>query len=471
MRIPIWLSTLLIALPFDCGNAQEWRQFRGPDSNPTSDNPDLPSVWSEEKNIEWSVDLPGRAWSSPIVTGGRIFLTTVITDGKSKPPETGTEYSNQYVAELMKQGLGQEEIQAKVQARDIELPSEVNVHFWLYCLDVETGETLWKDEFFSGNPKGGRHRKGSFASETPVTDGNHVYVYIANMGIFAYDLDGNLAWQTELKTHPIYLDFGTGSSPVLHDGRLILVHDNEEDAFVAAFDTSDGSEVWRTEREPPADAPPQLPKSAWVTPYVWQNELRTEIVTQRPGLAISYDLEGNELWRLEGTSAAPAASSFACGENLILNGGRRAPILSIAPGLQGTLKLDKDIADNKHIAWVAERAGTYIPSALAYSDGLYVLDDKGIMTKLNAETGEQVYKKRLSGKTANITSSPWAYNNRVFCLSEQGDTYVLDSGAEFKIEATNSLNDFTMATPAIVGNRLILRTEKKLYSIRNEESE
>ncbi|MFN3189293.1 MAG: PQQ-binding-like beta-propeller repeat protein [Aureliella sp.] len=468
MRLSASLSLVLIGLTCVCGNAEEWRQFRGPEFNPTSDNPNLPIVWGPEKNIEWSTELPGRAWSSPIVTGGKVFLTTVVTDGKSKPPETGTEYSNQYVAELMKQGLDQEEIQAKVQARDIELPSEVNVHYWLYCLDLKTGQPIWKDEFFTGNPVGGRHRKGSFASETPVTDGEHVYVYIANMGIFAYDLDGKQTWHTKLKAHPIYLDFGTGSSPVLHDDRIIIVHDNEEDAFVAAFRTQDGKEVWRTQRETPAKAPPQLPKSAWVTPFVWQNELRTEIVTQRPGVAISYDLEGNELWRIEGLSAAPAASSFAFGEKLILNGGQRAPILAILPGLEGSLKLDKDTPENEHIAWVSERSGTYIPSALAYRNGLYVLNDKGIISKLNPESGELVYKKRLSGKTANMTSSPWAYRDRVFCLSEQGDTYVLGSGSEFEIEAVNSLDDFTMATPAVVGDRLLLRTEKKLYSIREQ---
>lgn len=468
MKCKSSMPLLLIAFVSVAADAHEWPQFRGPESNPTSENPDLPMVWGPEKNIEWSLELPGRAWSSPVVTGGRVFLTTVVTDGESKPPETGTDYSNQYVAELMKQGLKPEEVQAKVQERDIELPSEVRVHYWLYCLDLDTGQPVWKDEFFSGEPVGGRHRKGSFASETPVTDGKFVYVYIANMGLFAYDLTGKQVWHTKLKAHPIYLEFGTGSSPALHDGRIIIVHDNEEDSFVAAFDTKDGSEVWRTQRKPPANAPAQLPKSAWVTPYTWENSLRTEIVTQRPGVAISYDLDGQELWRIGGLSAAPAASSFALGDNLILNGGRMAPIAAIRPGLEGELKLDKKSTEDEHVAWIAERAGTYIPSALAYSNELYVLNDKGIISKLNSETGEQIYKKRLSGKTANITSSPWAYNDKVFCLSEQGDTYVLDSGSEFKLEATNSLNDFTMATPAIVGDRLLLRTEKKLYSIRKE---
>lgn len=457
----------LSALTCSVVGAQDWPQFRGPNSNPTAENPRLPIEWGPEQNIEWSSEIPGRAWASPIVTQGRIFLTTVVTDGKSKPPQTGTEYSNQYVAELTKQGLKPEEVQEKVLKRDIELPTEVTVHYWLYCLDLASGKTLWKDKFRGGKPVGGRHRKGSFASETPVTDGKNIYVYVANMGLFAYDLDGRQVWQTKLKAYPIYLEFGSGSSPVLHDGQIIIVHDNEEDAFIAAFNTTDGGEVWRTKREAPVDASPRLPKSGWVTPYIWKNKIRTEIITQRPGVAISYDLKGQELWRVLGVGAAPAASSFAFGENLILNGGRQAPIVSIKPGLSGEARIDDKATDNKHIQWVARRAGTYIPSALGYGDGLYVLDDKGIITKLNPKTGEQVFKSRLSkSKTANITSSPWAYNGRVFCLSEQGDTYVLGTGAKFKLEATNSLGDFTMASPAIVGDRLLLRTEEKLYSIR-----
>ena len=463
LNLLVVIGTFLVST----ARGQDWPQFRGPDSNPTAENPNLPVEWGADKNIEWSAVLPGRAWSSPVVTNGRVFLTTVVTDGKSKPPQTGTDYSNQYVAELMKQGLDQKEIMKKVQERDIELPSEVALHFWLYCLDLETGKPIWKDEFHNGKPGGGRHRKGSFASETPVTDGKCVYAYVANLGLFAYDLNGKQVWHTKLKAHPIYLEFGTGSSPVLHDGHIIIVHDNERDAFIAAFDTADGSEVWRTKREAPEGAPARLPKSAWVTPYIWKNKLRTEIVTQRPGVAISYDTQGNELWRITGVGAAPAASSFAFGGNLILNGGKMAPMASISPGLVGAHKLDDKAADNEHINWVAKRTGTYIPSALGYGDGLYVLDDKGIITKLNPETGEQIFKSRLSKKkTANISSSPWAYNGKVFCLSEQGDTYVLGTGSEFELETTNSLDDFTMATPAIVGDRLLLRTEKKLYSIR-----
>ncbi len=447
----------------------DWPQFRGPVANPTAENPNLPDQWGADKNIEWSVELPGRGWSSPIVTDGKVFLTTVVTDGESKPPQAGTDYSNEYVAELTRQGLSGEEVMQKVQERDFELPSQVNVHFWLYCLNLATGETLWKDEFYAGHPAGGRHRKNSFASETPVTDGKHVFVYIANMGLYAYDLSGNQVWHTKLKSYPIYLEFGTGSSPVLHGDRIIIVHDNEESGFIAAFDVADGSELWRTARVPAKSKSPQpVPKSGWVTPFVWQNKLRTEIITLQPGVAISYDTDGNELWRLGGMTVAPAASSFALGDDLILDGGKRSAMFAIKPGAAGEIEAEGD-ERSEFVRWVAPRTGTYIPTPVAYQDGIYVLDDKGIITKLDAATGKQVFKHRLGTDSPTITSSPWAYNGRVFCLSEQGDTYVLEAGDEYNLLHVNSLDDFTMATPAITGDRLILRTDKKLFSIRQAD--
>src|SRR6266478_1757212 len=188
----------------------------------------------------WAAEIPGRGWSSPIVNGGSVFLTTVETEGKSKIPQIGTEYSNEYVAELMKQGLSEKEVLEKVTARDIELPKEVTLHYFLYCLDIETGKVIWKKEFYSGQPPGGRHRKNSFTSETPITDGKLVYVYVANLGFYAYDMQGTQVWRTPLEAYPIYLDFGTGGSPALWGDMLVIVNDNEKQQFIAAFDKRTG---------------------------------------------------------------------------------------------------------------------------------------------------------------------------------------------------------------------------------------
>jgi len=188
-----------------------WPQFRGPESNPVGTHARLAERWSKTENVEWFQEIPGRGWSSPIVTGGKVYITTATTDGKSKPPQIGTEYSNEYVAELQKQGLSMEEIVKRVTERDIELPNEVTLHYFLYCMNLKTGKVDWTKEFYTGRPPGGRHRKNSFVSETPVTDGKFVYVYVANLGLWAFDVKGKQVWTTPLEANPMYLDLGTGS--------------------------------------------------------------------------------------------------------------------------------------------------------------------------------------------------------------------------------------------------------------------
>ncbi len=161
----------------------EWPGFRGPSSNPSALNSNLPDKWSKTSNIEWTANLPGLGWSSPIVASRNIFVTTVATDGQAKQPQVGTDYSNDYVAELMKQGLKDKELLDRLNARDFELPNEVFLHYFLYSIDLDSGKINWRREFQSGHPPGGRHRKNSFSSETPVTDGQRVYVYINNLGL------------------------------------------------------------------------------------------------------------------------------------------------------------------------------------------------------------------------------------------------------------------------------------------------
>src|SRR5215218_4425290 len=240
---------LLLASAAVYGNDGAWPQFRGPDSNPVGAHERLADRWSKTENVEWSREIPGRGWSSPIVTGGRVYVTSVTTEGKSKPPQTGTEYSNEYAAELMKQGLPMEQVLEKLKARDIELPHEVTLHYFLYCLDLKSGEVEWRQEFHTGQPPGGRHRKNSFTSESPVTDGESVYVYVANLGLWAFDLKGKQLWKTPLEAHPIYLDFGTGSSPALAGDLLVIVNDNQRQQHIAAFDKRTGRQVWRTNRD------------------------------------------------------------------------------------------------------------------------------------------------------------------------------------------------------------------------------
>ena len=460
----IILSATFIAASTALAKDTAWPQFRGPDSNPVGTDPRLAERWSKTENVEWSLEIPGRGWSSPIVTGGRVYLTTVTTDGKSKPPQSGTEYSNEYVAELQKQGLPMAEIIKRVTERDIELPHEVNLHYFLYCLNLKSGKVEWTKEFHVGHPPGGRHRKNSFVSETPVTDGKFIYVYVANLGLWAFDLKGRQVWTTPLEANPIYLDFGTGSSPVLADNLLVILNDNEKQQFLAAFDKQTGKQVWRTNRE----FGPQGRRSAWVTPFVWRHQLRTEIVTVGPGVVASYDFAGKELWRMSGMSGAPVPMPFAYDGLLYINGGRGGLLVAVRPGAAGDISLKADETSNKYVAWSVPRAGTYLPSPVAFEGAVYSLTETGILTRFDAKTGKQTYKTRIDPAATAFTTSPWAYNGKLFCLSEEGQTFVVSTGEEFKLLHVNALDDFTLASPALVGDRLLLRTEHRLYSIRRK---
>ncbi len=463
-KLPLLLCALSLTV-----HAQDkvWPQFLGPQSNPVGTHARLAERWSKTENVEWSQEIPGRGWSSPIVTGDKVYVTTVTTEGKSKPPQTGTEYSNEYVAELMKQKLPMEEVIKRVTERDIELPHEVMLHYFLYCLDLKSGKLEWKKEFYTGRPPGGRHRKNSFVSETPVTDGKSIYVYVANLGLWAFDLKGNQSWSTPLDANPIYLDFGTGSSPALAGNLLIVVSDNEKQQYIAAFNKQTGRQVWRTNRDLGGKRQP-VQRSGWSTPFVWRHALRTEIVAVGPETVISYDMTGKELWRMSGMAATPIPTPFAYEGLLYINGGRGRSLFAIRPGATGDISLKEGQTANEYVVWSQPRGGTYLPSSVAYQGFVYTLTETGILNRYDAKTGKQTYKTRIDPAATAFTTSPWAYNGKLFCLSEEGQTFVVNTGEEFQLSHVNELDDFAQASPALVNDRLLIRTEHRLYSIRRK---
>ena len=466
-KLPLFLCALSLASLTVHGQDRVWPQFLGPQSNPVGTHARLAERWSKTENVEWSQEIPGRGWSSPIVTGGKVYVSTVTTEGKSKPPQTGTEYSNEYIAELQKQGLPIAEVLKRMTERDIELPHEVMLHYFLYCLDLKSGKLEWKKEFYTGRPPGGRHRKNSFVSETPVTDGKSIYVYVANLGLWAFDLKGNQTWTTPLDTNPIYLDFGTGSSPALADNLLIVVSDNQKQQYIAAFNKQTGKQVWRTNRDLGGTRQP-VQRSGWSTPFVWRHELRTEIVAVGPQTVVSYDLTGKELWRMSGMAATPVPTPFAYEGLLYINGGRGRPLFAIRPGAAGDISLKEGQTANEYVVWSQPRGGTYLPSSVAYQGFVYTLTETGILNRYDAKTGKQTYKTRIDPAASAFTTSPWAYNGKLFCLSEEGQTFVVNTGEEFQLSHVNELDDMALASPALVNDRLLIRTEHRLYSIRRK---
>ncbi len=445
----------------------DWPQFRGPDSSGVADGSRLPLRWSTTDNVAWVTEIPGRGWSSPVVLGSRVFVTAAINSGAFKAPSTGI-YGNDLAEELMKQGLPMEEVIKRVSARDIEASAEASeVRYVVYSLDAGSGKVVWQQEAHKGKPFGGRHRKNTYASETPATDGERLYVsFGGNVGLFAYTLTGDLLWKKTWTPQPIYLDFGTASSPVVHGGRVYQMFDNEGESFLAALDAKTGKEVW-TARRTGFKAPMQ---SGWATPFIWKNDRRVEIVTIGKGTVVSYGLDGSELWRLGGmTQATP---SPVAGDGLLYvgsgsQGETGRPLFAIKPGASGDISLVKDQTSNTFVAWLHPRLSGYTPSPLLYRGRIYVINDNGIMQVADARTGKELYKARVGGGGMTFSSSPLASQGRIYAVSEDGDVVVFEAADEYRELAKNSLGEMSLATPAADANSLYIRTATKLYKVKN----
>lgn len=419
--------------------AQEWPRFRGPDGAgivTMPDDPALPDTWSRTQNVVWRTDIPGIGWSSPVVWGRTVFVTAVVSDGAVEAPIGGLY-------------------------RDGERPTPVDVHHWMaYAVDLDSGDIRWQTELFSGAPAHSKHLKNSFASETPVTDGERLYVYFGNVGVFCLDLDGRELWSVEWPPVRTRSGWGTGASPVLHNGRLYVVSDNDDQSFITALSAETGAEVWRTPRDEGTN---------WATPYVWEHEVRTEIVTTGADQVRSYDLDGRLLWQLGGLSSITVPMPFSRFGLLYLEAGytgdRQRPVYAIRPGATGDISLEPGQTSNDYIAWHLPQGGTYNTSPLVYGDYYYTLMDRGFMTAHDARTGEQIYSRRRIAVGTGFTASPWAYNGQIFAMSEEGETFVIRAGSDFEVLHTNDLDEFTLATPAIVDASLIIRTHSALYRI------
>ena len=311
----------------------------------------MPDTWSAADGVAWKTEIPGRGWSSPIVWGERVFITTAIKEGgEPEPVKKGLYFGG-------------------------NRPAPKEAYRWMvYCLDLDSGKIVWEKDVHRGVPKHGHH---------------------------------------------------------------YVVNDNEKESFFVALNKKTGKRIWRVQRDE---------KSNWATPFVWKNEKRTEIVTPGTGKIRSYGLDGQLLWELGGMSVITIPTPFAEHGLLYVTSGyvmdRRKPLFAIRPGAVGDISLQEDQTGNEHIAWCQKKAGPYNPSPIVYG------------------------KRRIGPGARAFTSSPWAYDGKIFCLSEDGDTFVIRTGPAFELLGKNSLGELCMATPAVVRDGLIIRTESNLFRIK-----
>ncbi len=412
-----------------------WPQWRGPASTGVSPEKNLPVEWSSTKNVKWKTPVPGRGHSSPIVWGKKVFLTTAIEGGVVPGAKATTHI-----------------IEGQVFIHPDSVGGDRKHTFKVLCLDKETGKLLWEQTAYEGTPYDDRHRKSSFASSTPATDGQHVYAFFGSEGLYCYDMNGKLIWKASLGKLGT-LGMGTGTSPVLYENFVILQCDEEEGkaSFIVALDKKTGKEVWRT---------PRKVQASWATPILARTSKRTELITSGNEFIIAYDpANGKELWQSKGVESNAIPTPVAGGETVFVVAGFPTKIaLAIRLGGMGQLS-------DSNILWKYAKGTAYVPSPILYGDYLYLTTDRGILTCLDAKTGKVIYEGGRVPIPATFTASPVAFDGKILLTSEDGDTFIIKAGAQHEVLRTNSLDEPVYASPALADGKIFIRGEKNLYCI------
>jgi outer membrane protein assembly factor BamB len=640
--VVLWFGMALLPAVAQAG---EWPQFRGPQSAGVAAKTTLPAQWGPDKNVQWKITIPGVAWSSPVVWGDKVFVTTAVTDNQRKPQAGGgfggpggggpggfggpgrggpgrggpggfggpgqilppflqerlnlTDQQKKEVEELQKEidskiekiltaeqfkdmragsgrggpggfggpggggrggpgrgGFGgpgqilppflQERLkltdQQKRQVEDLQketdskvekiLTAEQNKQFkemragfgrggpggfggpggggrggfgggrppdvvyrWqIYCIDRTTGNVLWKQIALEGKPRIPIQQSNTYATETPVTDGERVYAYFGMHGLFCYDFSGKLLWKKDLGAYPTVMGQGPASSPVIDGERLFLQIDNEENSFLVALNTKSGDELWRVTRNE---------RTNHCSPIVWKNKKRTELVTSGSQKVRSYDpATGKILWELGmgggrcystpvgdrerlyvgceggfgggafgGGPGGPGDDQGPPGGGRGAFGGGGGGLFAVRAGASGDLTLKQAETSNAGVAWSQPRSGPEKASPLVYQGYLYILRGSGgLLTCYDAKTGKQVYRERLP-RAASFWASPWACDGKIFCLDDNGTTHIIQAGPEFKVLGQNSVDEMCWASPAVADEALFMRGVDHLYCIKAKAEE
>jgi outer membrane protein assembly factor BamB len=423
--------------------AEEWPQFRGPNGGGVAVGASPPVSWdlASGENVAWSVSIPGLAHASPVVWGDRVYIATVVSDDED--PE-------------LRVGL----------YGDIEPVEGDGVHRWVVmALDKSSGDVVWTKTAYEGVPEVKRHPKATHANSSPATDGEHVVVFFGSEGLYCYDTDGALLWSKDfgLLDSGFFMvksaQWGFASSPIIHDGAVIVQADVQGDSFLAAFDVKSGEELWRTVRD---DVP------TWGTPTIYQGGDTTRIAVNGWHHIGGYDFAtGEEVWKLEGGGDIPVPTPvFADGLIFIHNAhGRMSPIYAIRADATGDISLAEDASSNEGIAWSINKGGAYMVTGLVYGDYFYNCRGNGRLTCFDAKTGEEMYEERLGSTGTAFSASPVAANGHLYFPSEGGEVFVVKAGPAFELVSTNAMGEICMASPAISGNRLFVRTQRRLVAI------
>ncbi len=434
MRRTVVLS--LIVLSTNQVAAENWPQWRGPGGQGISRETRLPAAWTPQQHIAWKVEVPGRGHSAPVVWNDRVFITTAV-EGEPVAGAKAVEHVDSGKPFLHPDSVG----------------ADRSHTYKVLSYDGRTGKLLWEQTAWQGVPFDNRHRKSSFASPSVATDGERVFAYFGSEGLFAYDLNGKPAWKAsvgKVKT----LGLGAASSPVIHKGLVIVQCDDDDgkDSAIVAFDAKTGRQKWRMTR------PVQV---SWSTPVLVGTGGRTELVTNGSEWIIAYDPEtGRELWRTKGVESNAIHTPVVGDGVVIVSAGFPAKkTIAIKPGGSG------DVTGTGHILWTYQKGTAYVVSPIVYEGLLYLVNDRGVITALDARTGEVKYEGGRVPVPASFMGSPIAAEGTILMTSEDGDTFVIRAGPKHEVLATNSVGEPVYTTPAISNGRIYIRGERHLFAI------
>jgi len=415
-----------------------WPQWRGPQGMGVSEEKNLPVEWGADKNIVWKTALPGRGHSSPIVWDNKIFLTTSI-EGEVVPGAKAVHHVRK----------GETWVHPDSVAGDRKHTLKV------LCLDRDSGKILWERTAYEGLVYDDRHRKNSYASSTPVTDGKFVYAFFEAEGLYCYDFDGKLIWKTDVGKIA-KMGMGPGTSPALYENMLFLQCDQEDGgpdvSFIAAVDKRTGKEVWRVKR---------IHRKTHATPLVVRAGDRVELIASGAETVISYDPStGKELWRCDGVKGWAIPSAVAGHDMVFVSAGFPSKrVIGIKLGGSG------DLTGKSNVVWSYDKGTAYVTSPILYGDYVYLVSDKGILTCIEARTGEIKYEGGRVPAPASFSASAVAFDGKIFLTSEDGDTFVIKAGPAHEVIRTNSIGEVVLASPAISRGRIFIRGDKNLYCI------
>jgi outer membrane protein assembly factor BamB len=441
VNVLAWAS-LVLGASSETGVDSNWPQFRGTRASGIAEGRATPTTWDvvSGEHIAWRAAIPGMAHASPIVWGGRVYLATAVKPSKAE----------------LKVGL----------YGDTDSVTEREPHQWrLLAIDKATGTLIWDAVGYEGVPHQRRHTKSSQCNSTPATDGRYIAAIFGSEGLFCFDLSGKLLWRKDLGlmdagpyTSPTE-QWGFGSSPVIHQGRVIVQCDVLSEQYLVAFELKDGRQVWRS---------PRQEVTTWCTPTVAETSRGTQIVVNGWRHQGGYDYQtGKELWKLSGGGDAPVPTPVV-GHGLVYltsAHGSDRPMRAVRLDRAGIITPSEIEMTNAAIAWTHPRKGNYLQTPIVVGDLLYGCTDYGLVTCFDARTGRIHYSERLRGITQGFTASPVSSCGKLYFTGEQGEVFVLPAGDRFTVLATNRLAETCLSTPAISDGRIFFRTRGHLVAV------